>query len=163
MVISETDGIITYREHLAVWVRIFGGVIGAVMAVVGPATMMSIALPVWTPSFAVAVFTGLVLLLFGLFALMIAFSSAATLEFRIAQRVLVVSKRGPLTRSRVLYDFSGISGPTFAMRESEDSAYPVLSLGLSGKRFPVEMTGFANADDAQFWKNRLESILLAPG
>ena len=163
MVISETDGVITYREHLAVWVRIFVGVIGAVMAVVGPATMMSITLSVWTISFTLAVFTGLVLLLFGLFALMIAFSSTATLEFRIAQRVLVVSKRGPFTRSRVQYDFSGISGPTFAMRESEDGAYPVLSFGLSGKRFPVEMTGFANADDARFWQKRLESVLATAG
>ena len=162
MAISESDGVITYSEHLAAWARIFIGIIGVAMAVIGPATMIAIAVPLWSISFALTVFTGLVLLLFGLFALAAAVSRTRRLEFRIAERKLVVSTHGPFGGRRAEHDFMAVGGPTFEMRDSEDGAFAVLGIALRGRTFPLEMTGFADAGEARRWQARLTSVLAMP-
>lgn len=163
MAISETAGVITYRNAFPIWARLFVGAIGAAMTLFGPATMVSIAAPGWTWSFALTIFTGTALLLFGAFALVVSLSAAVTLEFRIAERVLVMSKRGPLGRSRAEYGFSDVSEPSFEVRDSEDGAYPVLTLRLGSKRSRAEMTGFTDAEDARRWQQRLTQVMAPPG
>ena len=162
MAISEAAGIIVYREHLSLGARIFIGVLGAVLAVLGPAAMISIAVPQWSLSFALTVFTGLALLTFGVFALAPALGSVRTLEFGLARRVLVVSTRGPLARGRAEYAFSAIGAPSLEMREAEDGPYPVLGLALPGERRRLEMTGFADANEAARWQARLAAALANP-
>lgn len=159
MAISEAAGVILYREHLSLGARIFIGALGLVMAVLGPAAMISIAVPQWSLSFILTIFTGLALLSFGVFALTAALGGARTLEFGLARRVLVVSTRGPLTRSRAEYAFSAIPEPFLEMRESEDGPYPVLGLALPGEKRRLEMTGFADAGEAIHWQKRLTAAL----
>lgn len=162
MAISETAGVITHSSRFPAWARVFVGILGAVTVLLGPATMISIAAPGWTLSFALTVFTGTALFLFGVFALVVSLSAAMTTEFRIAERVLVVTKRGPLGRSRAEYGFDEVGGPSLAMRDSEDGAYPVLTLRVGSKRARLEMTGFADEGDAQRWLGRLNQVLAIP-
>ena len=163
MAISEQNGVIRYRSEFAAWARVFVGLIGIALALCGPATMISIAAPAWSLSFALSVFTGVALLLFGLFALTVSLSAAMTLDFRLSDHVLVVSTRGPLTRSRTEYDFAAVSGPTLTMRDSEDGPYPVLGMTVRGRRSGLEMTGFASAEEARLWQKRIADIIAKTG
>ncbi|MGV3548273.1 hypothetical protein [Rhizobium sp.] len=162
MAISETAGVITHSSRFPAWARIFVGVLGAVTVLLGPATMISIAAPGWTLSFALTVFTGTALFLFGVFALVVSLSAAVTLEFRIAERLLVVTKRGPLGRSRAQYGFDDVREPSLSMRDSEDGAYPVLTLRVGSSHARLEMTGFADEGDARRWLGRIADVLINP-
>lgn len=162
MAISEAAGVIVYREHLSLGARLFIGALGAVLAVLGPAAMISIAVPQWSLSFVLTIVTGLALLSFGVFALAAALGSVRTLEFGLARRVLVVSARGPLSRGRTEYAFAALGEPSLEMRQAEDGPYPVLGLALPGERRRLEMTDFADADEAARWQERLATAIAGP-
>ena len=84
------------------------------------------------------------------------------LRFDAARRMVTENLSGPLGRRQREFAFTAIGNAAVAMREPEDGKpYPVLMLGVAGRR-PMEIGTFDDRAEAEFWRDRILTLVGAP-
>lgn len=161
--LSMANGTITYRETPLRWpLRAFIAFIGFCTGLGIPTTWLaeaSFSMPV--TSLAVL---GLVVVIcagFGAIMVMIAFSSVSTLRIDPADDCVTLNRRGPFKNDTTRIPRCDIGLPKVTMRHSDDGPFPILHMPLPAGK-PLEMVGFDNRAQADFWRDQIETTLLAP-
>ena len=156
---SDSEGGLVYRERLSPWHRLLVVVFGMGMWVIPVIVLHQASANNGTIDLLMLAVGVVVPLLAGLFFIGIALVGTKQLRFDGTHRKLHISTRGPLGRRQVQVDYQQVESIDVLRREGlDDPAHYLLLLKVSGRRV-MELGGFANATEAEQWRQRLQSEL----
>ena len=159
---SDEEGELTYRERLSPWARMFVAVIGVAMFVIPVVFLQS---PAWNTSVInlLAVGAGVLLpVLAGVIFIAIAAVGVKQLRFHTVHRRMQLTTQGPLGRRHAQIEYRQIESIEVLRREAmDDPPYFLILLKVSGRRV-MELGNFANAAEAEHWRQRLQSEVRSP-